>query len=80
MPELLDQWPQFYDLETFKPMIEYLGPWDGKLLTLRFISALNCKKKNGLAARLNLGWPVNGSVVHSILWKAPQAPGGMPRA
>ena len=31
LPKLLDEWPQFYDLETFEPMIEYLGPWDRKL-------------------------------------------------
>ena len=36
------------------------------------------KRQNGLAAKFHLGWPVNGSVVHSIPLEAPQAPGGRP--
>ena len=47
LPELLDKWPPFYDLETFEPMIEYLCPWDRELLTLRFISLKLKEEKMG---------------------------------
>ena len=57
-------------------MIEYACPWDTKNVDLKIYKCLKLEdKKNGLAARLHLGWPVNVSVVDSILWEASQAPG-----
>ena len=72
---------QFYDLETFETMIEYVGPWDIELLSqwpwqLKWPKSE--RRKNLMVKRLHLQGPAKCSLLNSLLWEAPQAPGGRP--